>query len=247
MIQNLRDYVAEGEDADKILASLGSRFLNFKADSRSIIHSQRYSWQSLGGYNNGYDAIFRHFTGNNMDREKFGFTVGSTEYILWTWRGDYLNLGAGAEIGFYQRPSAMAQDPNGLDHYFVWPNSAIPMQLYLYNYNGSSNITNIFSWRPTETQWWITGFNPEYVDNVNVNTQVMVGCVDFSKYTDVNGENEMYDKFKEYNEINIELMAFLVFDDDNKQFGSRGAKGAFYEKTLSCNSCPIIRPISLRM
>lgn len=98
MIQNLRDYVAEGEDADKILASLGSRFLNFKADSRSIIHSQRYSWQSLGGYNNGYDAIFRHFTGNNMDREKFAFTVGSTEYILWTWRGDYLNLGAGAEI-----------------------------------------------------------------------------------------------------------------------------------------------------
>ena len=110
----------------------------------------------------------------------------------------------------------MAQDPNGLDHYFVWPNSAIPMQLYLYNYNGSSNITNIFSWRPTETLWWITGFNPEYVNNVNVNTQVMVGCVDFSKYTNANGENEMYDKFKTQNQRRETVKDFLVFDDDNK-------------------------------
>ena len=103
----------------------------------------------------------------------------------------------------------MAQDSNGLDHYFVWPNSASPMQLYLYNYNGSSNITNIFSWRPTETQWWITGFNPEYVNNVNVNTQVMVGWVDFSKYTNANGENEMYDKFKTQNQRRETVKDFL--------------------------------------
>ena len=109
----------------------------------------------------------------------------------------------------------MAQDSNGLDHYFVWPNSAIPMQLYLYNYNGSSNITNIFSWRPTETQWWITGFNPEYVNNVNVNTQVMVGCVDFSKYTNANGENEMYDKFKEEMVSIIDKSKYLLWDDIN--------------------------------
>lgn len=87
---------------------------------------------------------------------------------------------------------------------------------YLYNYNGSSNLTNIFSWRPTETQWWITGFNPEYVDNVNVNTQVMVGCVDFSKYTNANGENEMYDKFKTQNQRRETVKDFLVFDNDNK-------------------------------
>jgi hypothetical protein len=148
-----------------------------------------------------------------MDREKFGFTVGSTEYILWTWRGDYLNLGAGAEIGFYQRPSAMAQDSNGLDHYFVWPNSAIPMQLYLYNYNGSSNITNIISWRPTETQWWITGFNPEYVNNVNVNTQVMVGCVDFS--TKENGE-VIYNALREQIPMKPWLKDYVIYDDDNK-------------------------------
>jgi len=97
----------------------------------------------------------------------------------------------------------------------VWPNSAIPMQLYLYNYNGSSNITNIFSWRPTETQWWITGFNPEYVDNVNVNTQVMVGCVDFSKYTNTNGENEMYDEFKEEMVSIIDKSKYLLWDDIN--------------------------------
>ena len=114
-----------------------------------------------------------------------------------------------------QRPSLISQNPNGLDNYFVWPNSAIPMQLYLYNYNGSSNITNIFSWRPTETQWWITGFNPEYVNNVNVNTQVMVGCVDFSKYTNANGENEMYDKFKEEMVSIIDKSKYLLWDDIN--------------------------------
>jgi len=50
---------------------------------------------------------------------------------------------------------------------------------------------------------------------VNVNTQVMVGCVDFSKYTNANGENEMYDKLKESIENEDIKMAFIVFDDDH--------------------------------
>ncbi|HHT77487.1 MAG TPA: hypothetical protein GXZ67_06350 [Clostridiaceae bacterium] len=87
------------------------------------------------------------------------------------------------------------------------------MQLYLYNYNGSSNITNIISWRPTETQWWITGFNPEYVNNVNVNTQVMVGCVDFS--TKENGE-VIYNALREQIPMKPWLKDYVIYDDDNK-------------------------------
>ncbi len=43
----------------------------------------------------------------------------------------------------------------------------MPMQLYLYNYENADNIEEVLSWRPTEKQWWITGFNPDYVGNVN--------------------------------------------------------------------------------
>lgn len=92
---------------------------------------------------------------------KSSFTVDNFEYILWIWRGNYLNLGAGAEMGLYYRPTILPSDPDGLDHYFAHSEIALPMQLYLYDYESGENI---FSWRPIEDQWWITGFNPEYKD-----------------------------------------------------------------------------------
>ena len=62
-------------------------------------------------------------------------------------------------------------------------------------------IDNIFSWRPTEDQWWITGFNPECKgEKADAKNQVMIGGVDFSKYNeyDENGEviNKMYEAFE---------------------------------------------------
>ena len=34
--------------------------------------------------------------------------------------------------------------------------------------------------------------------NVDVHKQVMIGCVDFSQFTDENGDNEMYNALEEY-------------------------------------------------
>ena len=31
-------------------------------------------------------------------------------------------------------------------------------------------IDNIFSWRPIEDQWWITGFNPECKEKTTLET-----------------------------------------------------------------------------
>ena len=59
------------------------------------------------------------------------------------------------------------------------------MELYLYEYNSSANIDNVFSWNPKALQWWVTGFNPEYVGRVDVNKLVSVGCVDFIGYEDM--------------------------------------------------------------
>ncbi len=66
------------------------------------------------------------------------------------------------------------------------------MQLYLYDYNSSSDIDNILSWEPNQEQWWITGFNPQYEGTVDVKKQVMIGSIDFT------GRDNMYEAFIEY-------------------------------------------------
>jgi Domain of unknown function (DUF4474) len=215
VLLELRKYVADGEDADQIMAGLASRFLNFKADSNGVVHSQYNTWQIPGGYNNAYDAIFRYATQENMHPEKFDFDVGTKEYILWAWHGDYLNIGAGCELGFYSRDkSILSKEP--LDHYFVDQNLSIPMQLYLYNYYSSSNIDSIYSWQPTEKQWWITGFDPEHVGMVEVGNQIMIACANFSEFTDVDGDNVMYDEFEKQVREKAALANFVLYDGEKK-------------------------------
>lgn len=214
VLDYLRGHVADGQDADQVLASLGSRLLNFKTDNQGVVHSQYNTWQEYGGYSNLYDAIFRGASRGNMDREKFDFTVGDKKYRLWAWRGDYLNIGAGNELGVYWLPAFIPDDPNGLDQYLTDKNLAVPMQLYLYNYYSSSNIENILSYQPSEKQWWITGFNPEHVGLADVNKQVMVACVDFSELP--NGE-DMYKNFKAEMIINKEKSKYLLWDNNNNR------------------------------
>lgn len=213
-MNKFKSKVVNKEEADEIMASLGSRILNFKSDSKiggynGVLHSQPRSWQVIGGFNNFYDVVFKFGTNNNVGKEKFPFKVENTEYILWVWRGDYLNLGAGAEIGIYSRPDFMSQDPDFFDHYFVDYDLAMPMQLYLYECNGSGNIDNVFSWNPNDKQWWITGFNPEYVNKVDVKKLVSVGCVDFT------GHEEMYNAMKSAISKRDDIKNYILFDDQN--------------------------------
>ena len=60
------------------------------------------------GYCDLYDDVFNYAT--TMDREKFEFTSGGKLYIFWTWKGYYLNLGAGAEMGFYEYENTYTLD-----------------------------------------------------------------------------------------------------------------------------------------
>lgn len=83
----------------------------------------------------------------------------------------------------------MSQDPDFFDHYFVDYDLAMPMQLYLYECNGQ-DIDNVFSWNHNDKQWWITGWNPKYVNKVDVKKTVSVGYVDFV------GHKDMYNALK---------------------------------------------------
>ena len=79
-------------------------------------------------------------------------------------------------MGLYYRPTILPSDPDGLDHYFAHSEIALPMQLYLYDYESGENI---FSWRPTDDQWWATGFNPEFT-NPDPYDMTMICSVDFT-------------------------------------------------------------------
>ena len=71
-----------------------------------------------------------------------------------------------------------------------------------------NNIDCIYNWSPTAPQWWITGFNPEYVGKVDVTKYVMIGTVDFS------GREEMYKSLKYKYEKNNPLSPYVYFDKD---------------------------------
>lgn len=154
----------------------GAYLLNFVMDEqRSAYHSQPDTWQRNFGYNDFYDEIFR--MGTKMDKEKYEFLYNGKEYVLWLWRGDYMNLHAGAEMGLY------------IDYTEMWGTTQydavdfeLPMTISLYYHNDDYpfNVWNMFSWMPQVEQWWATGFSP-YVNNPNPDTMGVIGSVDFSE------------------------------------------------------------------
>lgn len=82
-------------------AYLGATILNMKADTEGIYHADFDCWQQYFGFTDLYDVVFDCST--SMKYGKFDFDIdndGYTDYVLWAWKGDYLNLGAGAELGF---------------------------------------------------------------------------------------------------------------------------------------------------
>ena len=138
-----------------------------------------------------------------MNADFIPFNTDDEDYVLWMWKGDYWNLGSGAEIGLYCDPDKI----EGVAHYDVI-DYELPMTLGMYNYYDEDNIDCVLNWAPTVKQWWITGFNPEF-DEPNCNDMVAIGSVDFE------GREEMYEALrysvgKKYSD----LMRYFIFDED---------------------------------
>ena len=144
-------------------------------DDDGTYHARIDAWQKYFGYNDMYDFFFDY--GTDMRYGKFSFEYEGENYIFWAWKGDYLNLGAGTELGIYKQ----FEDS---DHYVV--DISLPMTLHLKD----ENEEPIADYTPDEDQWWITAFNPEYP---NVNAERLRATF----YVDLSGDPDMYDIIKE--------------------------------------------------
>lgn len=186
---------ANGETA----AEAGADFLDFIYDNQKMAyHSQIKTWQKAFGYNDIYDKVFDH--GSNMLVSKISFVFNEKEHILWSWKGDYWNLGSGSETGLYVYDRTV----NNRKQYDV-VNYNLPMTLALYNVS-NDNAENIFIWNPSERQWWVTGFNPKF-DNPDPDEMQMICSVNFI-------DDGLYKSFVETYR-NIKGNAQLLFDDEN--------------------------------
>ncbi len=137
-------------------ADISAAVLDMYKDEQQIYHAKGDCWQQYFGYTDLYDVVFNAVT--KMRSKKFPFDVtgdGVEDHILWAWKGDYLNLGAGAELGVYKRWGYAE------DIWIVDKSLAMKMTLRL-----DYNHKNIINWQPREKQWWITGFHWRY-QNVN--------------------------------------------------------------------------------
>ena len=133
---------------------------------KSIFHARDICIQKLGGYNNFYDFVFDSATNISKplkykftDRKDYKFNM-KRKYVIWAWKGDYLNVGAGCEVGFYNTYGSTK-------HYFFVKKIFTELEM---RYNG--NLIN--NYRPPKSKgekvghsWWITTFNAGMQNNVN--------------------------------------------------------------------------------
>lgn len=159
-------------------ASIGAYCLNMFEDpnQEGVYHASRDCWQAGAGYNSLYDFLFD--LGTEMRVTRTVFTSEGVDYAVWAWKGDYINLGAGAELGIYRKSAIPG-------HWDVDKNLAMPMTLKLTD--KEDNL--IFRYAPKEPQWWITGFKPS-MQNVDPDDLKATFTVDFSQ------NSKMFEAFK---------------------------------------------------
>ena len=117
--------------------------------------SEKFMWQSLVGYTPTYDYFFS--LGGPVLRYYYEFentdVDGTKYYAVWIWKGEYWNLGAGAEIGIYWTDSAHSRDKR---FYRVDPGLTLDVDMQVC-YQYANNEFNHF----TRESWWVCSFTPE--------------------------------------------------------------------------------------
>ncbi len=133
-----------------------------------------YQWQHHVGYIWWYDFCFS--VGGPTDKKKYTFVVDDdngpfsvdTEYVVWVWKADYWNLGAGAEIGIYYQGAWL---PQAMGYYKI-DTENLKVSVKMNVFYGTEQITTDF----VQTNWWVTSFTPDIqspdVNNLDVHLKV---------------------------------------------------------------------------
>ena len=133
-------------------AELGGTFLDMEKDENGIYHAMFDCWQAHFGFTKFYDIVFDAITDMKSNTEGM-FSYNKQNYILWAWKGNYINLGAGAELGIYK-------GGKNLDSFWEVDKSlAMPMNLTLIHKDEGTIVDNWDNWG--KDAWWITAFNPK--------------------------------------------------------------------------------------
>lgn len=114
-----------------------------------------------------------------MDTDQYEFTSGNVDFVIWIWKGDYLNFGLGAELGLYK-----GTVKNGCS-----VDTACRLNTQLVVLYDGKEIINYSS--PEGGEWWTTGFNPQYQGKDATRLKVI--------YTVTFPTSDMYNDFKACN------------------------------------------------
>ncbi|MDE6253165.1 MAG: VWA domain-containing protein [Lachnospiraceae bacterium] len=183
------------EILNSLYAGAESVLGDFRYDAEhTALHTYGFQWQVIGGYNDIYDFVFDVVC--SMDRRKFVFEYGDKDYAIWAWKGSYLNLGPGSEVGFYEKENNVG----------LWSfGDFLKMSCSLYHVSGGGSYRTLYNWYPQERQWWSTGFVP---DEVLIKQEELIQVSSVELPTEA-----MYNKFKrDYK--NTERAKEMIFDDE---------------------------------
>ena len=140
-----------------IFARIGAAVLDFHKDPTTGNYTTlegSTQWQKTVDYVWWYDYFFSVGGPNMKTTFPFNCTINNSmkHFVVWCWKGDYWNLGAGAEIGIYYSDNE-SQANNG--YYRVDPDNLKLSVRMTVEYNNTT-ITDGF----TQTNWWVTSFTP---------------------------------------------------------------------------------------
>ena len=189
-----------------IAAWIGAKALNMNQEYEKdnlgfyvptgIYHANFNCWQKNVGYDDLYDEVFDNGTNisnrKRMERHKYEIDVNADkipDYILWAWKGDYYNLGAGCELGIYER---VVDDDYGL----VW--RCATTKAFNCNLKLEFNENPIINWNNEGNKhWWFTGFNSNYQFPLlwNIDDLTATFEVTFNNFNSQGENDKFYNEF----------------------------------------------------
>jgi len=164
--------------------TLIARFLGISPDPNNsgVYTSSPFAWQQAFGWNKGFEVIHNIFTDQRIQEYRVEYKdadgkAKATDFIMWY--GDYLNLGAGAEIAAYTPVLPGINGPG------PWFDMGVSLSSSEPGHEGA-----VFTQDP-EFRMWNNGFVPSY-QHPDVTTLSATGTIKFKE-----DERAIYEAFKE--------------------------------------------------